>query len=104
MIKRILIILLSSFLLSCSEESEITISPEIKTITESVYSSVTIQPDSMYEVFSIVTGILDKQLVNEGDLVTINQPLFQIINNNSKLNTENSKLAMDIARDNYKYL
>jgi multidrug efflux pump subunit AcrA (membrane-fusion protein) len=102
MIKRILIILLSSFLLSCSEESEITISPEIKTITESVYSSVTIQPDSMYEVFSIVTGILDKQLVNEGDLVTINQPLFQITNNNSKLNTENSKLAMDIARDNYK--
>ncbi|MDF1672957.1 MAG: efflux RND transporter periplasmic adaptor subunit [Vicingaceae bacterium] len=102
MIRNLTLIFLTLILLSCSEEAENTISPEIKTITESVYSSVTIQPDSMYEVFSSVTGILDKQLVNEGDEVSIGQELFQITNNNPKLNTQNAKLAMDIARDNYK--
>ena len=102
MIKKITFILLVLTLFSCSEELETSVSPEIKTITESVYSSVTIQPDSMYEVFSVVTGILDKQLVDEGDVVTINQSLFQITNNNPKLNTQNAKLSMDIARDNYK--
>ena len=102
MVKKIFFILLSISLISCSDEVDNTISPEIKTITESVYSSVTIQPDSMYEVFSSVTGILEQQLVNEGDTINIGQPLFQIINNNPKLNTQNAKLAMDIARDNYK--
>lgn len=102
MIKNLTVIFLAIILFSCSEEVENTISPEFKTITESVYSSVTIQPDSMYEVFSSVTGILDKQFVDEGDTITIGQPLFQITNNNPKLNTQNAKLAMDIARDNYK--
>lgn len=102
MIKKIAYTLLVITLFGCSEEVENTISPEIKTITESVYSSVTIQPDSMYEVFSSVTGIMDNQLVNEGDQVNIGQALFQITNNNPKLNTQNAKLAMDIARDNYK--
>ncbi len=88
-------------LFGCGGEDRVSISPEIKTITESVYSSVTIQPDSMYNVYSSVTGILDKILVNEGDKVIMGQDLFQITNNNPKLNTENAKLAMQIAKDNY---
>ena len=99
MIKKIAFTLLVISLFSCADKVENTISPEVKTITESVYSSVTIHPDSMYEVFSSVTGIMDNQLVNEGDKVSVGQALFQITNNNPKLNTQNAKLAMDIARD-----
>ena len=40
-------------------------------------------------------------LVEEGDLVTIGQPILQIINANPKLNSENTRLAMQIAKDNY---
>lgn len=100
--KKIFYSSIALLLFACGGEERKSISPEIKTITESVYSSVTIQPDSMYDVFSSVTGILDNNMVNEGDEVKLGQDLFQITNNNPKLNTENAKLAMQIARDNYK--
>ncbi len=70
-------------------------------LTESVYSSVTIQPDSLYQVYAIVAGILDKNLVEEGDMVSKNQPIIQIINNTPKLNTQNAKLSLELAQENY---
>jgi len=88
-------------LISCGEEKGQSTLPQQQDITESVYSSVTIQADSMYQVYAAVTGILDQVFVEEGDIVTIEQPLFQITNNNPKLNTENARLAMQIAKDNY---
>jgi multidrug efflux pump subunit AcrA (membrane-fusion protein) len=88
-------------LISCGEEENQSTQPQEQNITESVYSSVTIQPDSMYDVYSAVTGILDKVLVEEGDNVAIDQALLQITNTNPKLNTENARLAMQIAKDNY---
>lgn len=100
--KKIIYLLVAIVLAGCGGDEKRSISPQIKTITESVYSSVTIQPDSMYNVYSSVTGILDDNLVDEGDRVLIGQDLFQITNSNPKLNTENAKLAMQIARDNYK--
>lgn len=100
--KKLLYSLFAALLISCGGEERESISPETKAITESVYSSVTIQPDSMYDVYSSVTGILDDNMVDEGDTVKQGQELFQITNNNPKLNTENAKLAMQIARDNYK--
>ncbi|WP_298895265.1 HlyD family efflux transporter periplasmic adaptor subunit [uncultured Psychroserpens sp.] len=86
--------------LSCSNAQE-KILPEEKSLTESVYSSVTIQPDSLYQAYAIVSGLLDANLVDEGDLVFKNDPLFQIINSTPKLNTQNAKLALDLARENY---
>jgi multidrug efflux pump subunit AcrA (membrane-fusion protein) len=87
-------------LLSCSHGPD-KISPTQRTLIESVYSSVTIQPDSLYQVYAIVSGILDANLVEEGDLVSKNEHLFQIINNTPKLNTQNAKFALDLARENY---
>ncbi len=75
--------------------------PEKSTITESVYSSVTIQPDSLYQAYAIVAGILDKNLVQEGDTVSKDTPLLQIINNSPKLNADNAKLSLQLARENY---
>src|SRR5680860_2001 len=93
-------ILIFFALFSCKKEDE-KILPSKTDITESVYSSVTIQPDSLYQVFAAVSGILDKNLVEEGDLVKKGDPLLQIINNSPKLNTENAKLSLQLARRNY---
>lgn len=75
--------------------------PQKTAITESVYASITIQPDSLYEAYAIVAGILDQNLVEEGDLVSKGQPILQIINSSPKLGTENARLAYELAKENY---
>lgn len=97
-----LIKLICAFLtiISCSN-TEDKIYPTERNLTESVYSSVTIQPDSLYQVYSIVAGILDENLVEEGDVVLKDATLMQIVNNTPKLNTQNAKLALDLAKENY---
>ncbi|WP_040250132.1 efflux RND transporter periplasmic adaptor subunit [Psychroserpens mesophilus] len=85
---------------SCSGQQE-RILPQERTLVESVYASVTIQPDSLYQVYATVSGLLDVNLVEEGDLVYKNDPLFQIINNTPKLNTQNAKFTLDLAKENY---
>ncbi|MFD2724664.1 efflux RND transporter periplasmic adaptor subunit [Hyunsoonleella rubra] len=72
-----------------------------RNLTESVYSSVTIQPDSLYQVYAIVAGILDENLVEEDDLVKKDERLIHILNNAPKLNARNAKLALDLAKENY---
>ena len=95
---RLLIVLI--VFLSCSD-SQNRILPEERTIIESVYSSVLVQPDSLYQAYAIVSGILDKNLIEEGDLVYPDQPIIQIINNTPKLNAQNAKFALDLAQENY---
>ncbi|UOB17931.1 efflux RND transporter periplasmic adaptor subunit [Abyssalbus ytuae] len=85
---------------SCTKKEE-KILPEKTNLTESVYSSVTVQPDSLYQVYSAVSGIVDKIFVEEGDLIEKSQPLFQIVNSSPKLNTENAKLSLELAKKNY---
>lgn len=86
--------------ISCSDKQE-KILPTEQSLTESVYASATIQPDSLYKVYAVVSGLLDDVLVEEGDLVTIDKPLFQITNSTPKLNSENAKFALDLAKENY---
>lgn len=88
-------------LISCGQHNETEVKPVKQDITTSVYSSVTIQPDSLYAVYSVVTGILEKTFVEEGDTVEIGQKIFQITNNNPKLSSENARLSMQIAKENY---
>ncbi len=85
---------------SCGNKHE-KILPQKTSLTESVYASVTIQPDSLYQVYAVVSGIVDEILVEEGDLVEKGDALIQIINNAPKLNTENARLALQLARENY---
>lgn len=86
--------------LSCNENRE-KLLPSKVTITESVYTSVTIQPDSLYQVYAAVGGILDKNFVEEGDSVAKGTSIAQIINNTPKLNSENAQLNLQLARENY---
>ncbi|WP_439152294.1 efflux RND transporter periplasmic adaptor subunit [Winogradskyella sp.] len=85
---------------SCSEKQD-KILPVERSITESVYSSATVQPDSLYQAYASVAGLIDKILVDEGLLVTDGQPLIQIINNTPQLNSQNAKFALNLARENY---
>lgn len=89
------------FLLVCCTSEQEKILPKKAKITESVYSSVTIQPDSLYQAYTIVAGILDKNLVEEGDLVNKGQPIIQIINTTPELNSENARLTLQLTQDNY---
>ena len=86
--------------LSCANDDQ-KITPERQNMAESVYASLTVQPDSMYQVYSAVAGILENNVVEEGDLVTKGTPLLQIINTAPKLNKDNARLALDLARENY---
>jgi len=97
--KLIRLIILLVFV-SCSK-GEDKILPAQRSLTESVYASVTIQPDSLYQAYAIVSGILDNNLVEEGDVVSKNKALFQIINNAPKLNAQNAKFTLDLAKENY---
>lgn len=99
---RFLILLLSLFfvMISCSSNEE-KILPIKQTITSSVYSSVIVQPDSLYKVFANVNGILDKNLVEENTVVQKGTPIVQIINTSPKLTAENAKLTYQLAQENY---
>lgn len=77
-----------------------SIKPQVMGLTESVYSSVTIQPDSLYDVFASVSGIVDQFMAEEGDKIKAGSPLVQIQNTMPKLNAENAQLALNQARRN----
>lgn len=85
---------------SCSKQVE-EIKPQRATLVESVYSSATIQPDSLYMAFATVMGILDRNLVEEGEIVQAGTPITQLIDIAPALSMENARLALQQARDNY---
>lgn len=80
------------FFLSCDKKNEST-TPEVKNITESVYASGVIKSINEYEVFSKSNGIIVKIAVQEGMQVKKGDTLFQLDNKNSKIVTENARLA-----------
>lgn len=88
------------FLVSCSGGDE-RIVPVEKSITEAVYSSVTVQPESLYQAFAVVNGILERNLVEEGALVKKGDTILQITNTTSQLNTENARASLELARKLY---
>lgn len=90
----------TSLLFSCTQKKEKTY-PEKLPMTESVYASATVQPDSMYQVHSVAMGILDKIWVEEGDKVAKGDQILQITNTSPELNKENARLALELARNNY---
>lgn len=93
-------ILFSSLFLACGDKQE-KIVPQKTTLTESVYSSVTVQPDSLYQAYAIVAGILDNNLVEEGTLVAKGDAILQVINTAPQLNRDNARLTFQLATENY---
>lgn len=62
-------------------------------ITESVYASGVIKAENQYQVFATVNGIINNIFVTEGDEVKKGTPLLSVVNETSKLNAENARLA-----------
>ena len=85
---------------ACTNEKE-KITPEERDITASVYASVTVQPDSLYQVYAAVGGILDELAVEEGDPLKKGDAIVKIVNNQPELNSENARLNLELARENY---
>ncbi|MFN3136827.1 MAG: efflux RND transporter periplasmic adaptor subunit [Allomuricauda sp.] len=87
-------------LLACSGPKEKTY-PQKLPMTESVYASATVQPDSLYHAYSVATGILEHIWVEEGDTVSKGDLLLQISNTSPEMNKENARLALELAQKNY---
>lgn len=85
------VVFLSFYFSACSEKSE-TITPEVKTITESIYASGVIKSDKQYTVSTKVPGLIEQIFVTEGEFVKKNAPIFKIEDGNAALNAINSKL------------
>ncbi len=81
-------------LVSCRQRQE-KVQPVVERITESVYASGFVKSNNQYQVFSTVSGLIQKILVKEGDMVKKGEPLIILVNETSKLNAENAKLAAD---------
>jgi HlyD family secretion protein len=88
--------LLVLLFLSCGDKQEKT-KPVQETITESVYASGIVKSKNQYKVFSLANGLIDKVLVNEGDIVKKGDAIISLVNTTAKLNAENAQLSADYA-------
>lgn len=92
--------LLAFIFISCKDQEE-KIKPQYKTLTESVYASFSLTPDSLYQVYSTVSGIIERVYPQEGDVLKSGDSLFKITNDVPALNAENARLAFQLAKENY---
>jgi len=93
----VLLFSLSVLFWSCEKKTE-KVQPVLEQITESVYASGLVKSKNQYQVFAAVPGIIQRILVQEGDLVKKGDPLFVIQHETSKLSAENAQLAVDFTR------
>lgn len=94
--KRFSIVFLSVIAFSCKQSIEST-TPTHENISESVYASGIIKSKNQYNAYSTVNGLIQDILVTEGDLVKKGDALIRIVNESSRLNTSNAKLASEYA-------
>lgn len=89
--KKILLINLVLFVFSCKSKVE-KITPELASITESVYASGIVKSKNQYQVYATVSGIINAVLVSEGDTVKAGTVLFKLADDAQRLNKENAQL------------
>ena len=87
------------FLGGCSDGWERT-KPVISPLTESVYAAGTVKATDQYTVFPVVSGILQRIMVKEGDTVKAGTPLFLLDNRTAGLNAESARLALELSQQN----
>lgn len=87
------------FIWTACEEKDEHIYPTESPLTESVYASASLVPQEEYQLFSAVSGILERVFVEEGQLVKRGDTLFQITNSNPELNARNARLALEKAEE-----
>lgn len=95
-------LLLTTILLmwSCADKND-RIQPSYSQIVESVYASVKVQPDSLYRAFALVSGMVEANLVEEGQEVSPDQALVKLINTNPQLQAETARLNYELAKEQY---
>ncbi|MBR9833031.1 HlyD family efflux transporter periplasmic adaptor subunit [bacterium] len=99
--QRVIVMLLVSFSIGACQAEKGEIKPSTGALVESVYSSVIIEPDSFYKVYASARGIIDEIYVKEGDSISKGDPIARIVDDNSKLLSENAELEMNLAQQNY---
>ncbi|MCZ2248935.1 MAG: efflux RND transporter periplasmic adaptor subunit [Bacteroidia bacterium] len=89
--KKLLLPIIILFIISCKSKTE-KVSPEIKSITESVYASGLVKSKNQYQVYATISGIIKDIPLSEGDTVQQGDLLFAIEDENQKLLKENAAL------------
>ena len=84
---------------ACGNKRE-RVKPTVGSITEAVYASAEIKAGDQYEVFSTVSGLLAGIRVRPGQKVEAGQVLFALDDNVASLNTESSRIALELSREN----
>lgn len=84
---------------ACKQKQE-SIHPIMEKITQSVYASGTVKSTHQYEVYPKMSGIVNKILVKEGELVKKGQVIIQLANTTQSLSFENAKLLENYSSDN----
>ena len=88
------------FSIGCKKKTEY-IKPSFRNLTEAVYSTVTVVPRAVYNVYPSVNGLISSSNLTEGKIVKKGEILFSIDQIQSSLNKANAKLSYDLAKDNY---
>lgn len=94
-------LLLFPFLIGACKDKRETTKVTRNQLVEAVYSSVTVEPQDVYQINSSVSGYIDKLFVDEGDLINQGDLLCIISNKTPQLNEENTKLAYLLLQDSY---
>ena len=93
---RLLFFFLIPLFISCKSKTE-KVKPITENITESVYASAVVKAKNQYQVFSMVSGNINKIFVTENDEVKVGSPLMQITDKSISINRESAGLAADFA-------
>ena len=96
----VLLFISLSSLYSCKQNQE-EIHPEYRPLIESVYASVTVEPEELYQVFPSSSGVLKSVLIEEGDTVSINQLLAEVEADEPTINAENAALKKSLSEESY---
>ncbi|TLV02415.1 efflux RND transporter periplasmic adaptor subunit [Dyadobacter luticola] len=85
-------VIFSLALFSCQSKTE-TLKPLRSNISESVYASGIVKSRNQYQAFAVVSGIIEKVFVSEGDRVQKGTPILSISNQTQRLSEDNAQLT-----------
>lgn len=84
-------LLLLTLLQSCGSEPE-KMTVKEQDITASVYASGTVKSKDQYQIYPLISGVVQEVLVDDGDVVKKGQVIMRIENKAQQINAENAAL------------
>lgn len=91
--------LIFTLLQACNADEE-QFMPERRTVVEAVYASATMNPAAEVELVALAEGTLITCFVQEGDMVEVGQPLFEIRNTVQQARLQAAADALKLAQTN----